>query len=147
MRTELRSGSDHATRGRMKGTTMHLAPVDLFARGIRMLPDGRVFDEQRRMSGDMEGWTLATFRVATDADVHGDHWEMHPSGEELVAVLSGGIRMYLREPGDAAGPVSLRAGQAFIVPRGCWHRIEVDEPSELMSLTLRRGTELAKRTD
>ncbi|MFF0453662.1 cupin domain-containing protein [Nocardia africana] len=126
---------------------MRLAPVDLFARGIRMLPDGRVFDEQRRMSGDMEGWTLATFRVATDADVHGDHWEMHPSGEELVAVLSGGIRMYLREAGDGADPVSLRAGQAFIVPRGRWHRIEVDEPSELMSLTLRRGTELEKRTD
>ncbi len=99
------------------------------------------------MSGDIDGWTLAAFRVATDADVHGDHWEMHPSGEELVAVLSGAIRLVLREGDTPAETISLRAGQAFVVPRGRWHRIELDEPSELMSLTLRRGTELEQRTD
>lgn len=86
----------------------HRRRAEFGGRAPRMLPDGRIFDEQRRTSGDVEGWTLATFRVATDADVHGDHWEMHPSGEELVALLSGGIRMYLREAGDAAEPVSLR---------------------------------------
>ncbi len=122
-------------------------PIELFARGIRMLPDGRIFDEPRRMTGDIDGWTLAAFRVATDADVHGDHWEMHPSGTELVAVLSGGIRLVLREGDTPSTSVSLSAGQAFIVPRGRWHRIELEEPSELMSLTLRRGTELEKRTD
>lgn len=124
---------------------MQPTPVDLFARGIRILPDGRVFDEERRMTGDVEGWTLAAFRVATDAEVHGDHWEMHPGGEELVAVLSGGIRLYLRD--SESEPVTLRAGQAYVVGRGRWHRIELDAPSELMSLTLRRGTELEKRTD
>lgn len=121
--------------------------IDLFARGIRMLPDGNVFDEQRQMTGDIDGWTLAAFRVATDADVHGDHWEMHPSGDELVGVLSGGIRVFLRATETATEPVEINAGEAFIVPRGHWHRIELDEPSELVSLTLRRGTELEKRED
>ena len=118
--------------------------IDLFARGIRLLPDGEVFDEQRRMTGDMDGWTLAAFQVATDADVHGDYWEMHPGGDELVTVLSGAIRLFLRGEPDTH-PVRVEAGEAFIVPRGHWHRIELDEPSRLMSLTLRRGTELEKR--
>ncbi|NKY48642.1 cupin domain-containing protein [Nocardia vermiculata] len=118
--------------------------IDLFARGIRLLPGGEVFDEQRRMTGDMDGWTLAAFQVATDADVHGDYWEMHPGGDELVTVLSGGIRLFLRDE-PVTQPVRVGAGEAFIVPRGRWHRIELDEPSRLMSLTLRRGTELEKR--
>ncbi|WP_227979643.1 cupin domain-containing protein [Nocardia spumae] len=126
---------------------MQLAPIDLFARGIRMLTDGRVFDEQRRMSGDVDGWTLAAFRVASDADVHGDLWEMHPDGAELVAVLAGGIRLCLRGIDAPDDSVALRAGQAFVVPRGRWHRLEVDEPGEMMSLTLRRGTQLEPRTD
>ncbi|AHH21647.1 cupin domain-containing protein [Nocardia nova SH22a] len=126
---------------------MQPTPIELFDRGIRILPDGKVFDEPRRMSGDIDGWTLAAFRVATDAEVHGDHWEMHPSGEELVTVLSGGIRLILRACDTPEMSVTLRTGQAFVVPKGRWHRIELEEPSELMSLTLRAGTELEKRAD
>ncbi|MEV5652763.1 cupin domain-containing protein [Nocardia sp. NPDC052254] len=126
---------------------METTPIALFERGIRILPDGKIFDEPRRMSGDIDGWTLAAFRVATDAEVHGDLWEMHPDGAELVTVLSGGIRLILRAGETPETSVPLRAGQAFIVPRGRWHRIELDEPSELMSLTLRAGTELEKRAD
>lgn len=128
---------------------MQMTPIDLFSRGVRMLPDGQVFDEQRRMSGDVDGWTMATFHVETDADAHGDHWEIHPHGQELVAVLAGGIRMYLRPetPGAEEDSVAIGPGEAYIVPQNRWHRIELDKPTDLMSVTLRRGTRLTPREE
>ncbi|MEV6095737.1 cupin [Nocardia sp. NPDC051981] len=120
--------------------------VNLFERGVRLLADGRLLTEQRRMQGDMDGWTVAMFHAETDADVHGDLWEMHPAGDELVSVLTGGIRMYLRPEtvGATEDLVRLTAGRAYVVPRGRWHRLELDEPSDLMSIGPRRGTQLER---
>ena len=50
-------------------------------------------------------------------------------------------------PGGAEEVVRLRAGTAAIVPRGRWHRLETDAASDLISITLRRGTRLEKRAD
>jgi quercetin dioxygenase-like cupin family protein len=99
------------------------------------------------MADGNDDWQLAVFHVETDADVHPDYWEMHPAGEEAVCCLRGAFRLYLRAPdSDAAeAPVSVRAGQAVIVPRGTWHRLELDEPSDIMSITLRRGTQRERR--
>ncbi|MEV0251751.1 cupin domain-containing protein [Nocardia sp. NPDC050712] len=114
-----------------------------------MLTDGRLLTEERRMQGDLDGWTIATFHVETDADVHADMWEMHPAGDELVSVLTGAARLYLRPENDRATAdlVRLTAGHACVVPRGRWHRLELEEPSDLMSIGPRRGTRLARRTD
>jgi hypothetical protein len=40
-----------------------------------------------------------------------------------------------------------QAGTAVIVPRGRWHRLELDAPSDLMSITLRHGTRPERRTN
>lgn len=126
---------------------MTVAPIDLFSSGIHLHPNGDVDAGERRMTGDFSGWTLAAFHVETQEDVHGDLWEMHPEADEVVAVLSGAARFVLRPETGAREEtvVSLAAGSAFIVPRGRWHRVELDGPSDLMSLTLRRGTRLEKR--
>ncbi|MYV97869.1 cupin domain-containing protein [Streptomyces sp. SID3343] len=130
--------------------------TDLFTSAIRLREGGLVQAEQRRMSGaDADvGWHVAAFHVETDADVHADHWEMHPESEEAVCVLAGGVRLFVRAPGDDAadpdadeGPVVLGPGAVYIVPRGRWHRLEVDEPSDLMSIGLRAGTRLARRVE
>jgi mannose-6-phosphate isomerase-like protein (cupin superfamily) len=57
------------------------------------------------------------------------------------------MRLILRPegPGTEEESVSLTAGTCFIVPRGRWHRIELDEPSDLMSITLPDGTHLEPR--
>ncbi|WP_052863052.1 cupin [Streptomyces niger] len=131
-------------------STTPRSPVDLFASALHIGPDGTVRAAERRMtSGDPGTWHVATFHVETDADVHADHWEMHPEAEEAVCCLTGGVRLYFRptEPGDAEDVVQLPAGTAAIVPRGRWHRLELDAPSDLMSLTLRHGTRLEKRTE
>ncbi|MFC3984566.1 cupin domain-containing protein [Streptosporangium jomthongense] len=126
---------------------MNTTPIDMFSIGIHLDDDGTVLPGPRRMTGDSGGWTVAAFHVETDEDVHADHWEMHPAADEAVCVLSGGARLYLRpqdrEQRETA--VTLTAGTAFVVPRGRWHRLELDGPSDLMSVTLRRGTLLEKR--
>ncbi|MEU1656794.1 hypothetical protein HEP81_01142 [Streptomyces griseofuscus] len=67
---------------------------------------------------------------------------MHPEADEAVCCLTGAVRLHLRPtgPGGAEETVRLRAGSAVIVPRGRWHRVRLDAPSDLMSLTLRQGT-------
>ncbi|KJY41674.1 cupin [Streptomyces sp. NRRL B-1568] len=129
---------------------MTTTTVDLFASALHIHPDGDVRVAERRMtSSDSGAWQIATFHVETDADVHADHWEMHPEAEEAVCCLTGGVRLYFRptKPGGAEDMVQLQAGTAVVVPRGRWHRLELDAPSDLMSITLRHGTRLEKRTD
>jgi mannose-6-phosphate isomerase-like protein (cupin superfamily) len=130
-------------------TTTHVAPLDLFASALHILPGGEVRAAERRMAASPDGaWQIGTFHVETDADVHADHWEMHPEADEAVCCLSGGLRMYFRpaEPGDPDEAVQLHPGSAVVVPRGRWHRLELDAPSDLMSITLRQGTRLERRT-
>ncbi|MGC0374318.1 cupin [Streptomyces sp. SAI-229] len=129
---------------------MTTAAIDLFTSALHFHPDGDVRAAERRMTGSGSGaWQVATFHVETDTDVHADHWEMHPEAEEAVCCLTGGVRLYFcpTTPGGAEDMVRLRAGTAAIVPRGRWHRLELDAPSDLMSITLRDGTRLEKRTD
>ncbi|MFG2800031.1 cupin [Streptomyces pseudovenezuelae] len=130
--------------------TTPLSLIDLFASALHMHPDGDLRAVERRMTNsDSRAWQLATFHVETDADVHADHWEMHPQAEEAVCCLTGGVRLYFRPtgPDDTEDMVQLQPGTAVIVPRGRWHRLELDTPSDLMSITLRHGTRLEKRTD
>ena len=119
-------------------------PIDMFASGITFHPSGDVRAAELRMTSGDGAWQIGTFRAETDADVHADHWEMHPAAEEAVCCLAGGVRIYFRaaEPGGAEEMVRLPAGTAVIVPRGRWHRLELDGPSDLMSVTLRQGTRL-----
>ncbi|MFJ5025997.1 cupin [Streptomyces goshikiensis] len=123
--------------------------IDLFASALQFRPDGDVRVAERRMtSSDSGAWQIATFHVETDAEVHADHWEMHPEAEEAVCCLTGDVRLCFRPttPGGAEDMVQLSAGTAVIVPRGRWHRLELNAPSDLMSITLRHGTRLEKRT-
>lgn len=111
---------------------MTVTPIDIFSQSVQ-LDDGR---------------HLAAFHVRTDADVHADHWEVHTEGDELVSCLDGGLRMYFRgERPEDDEVVRLTSGTAVVVPRGRWHRIELDEPSDILAITLRLGTRVEKRTD
>ncbi|MGJ5751270.1 cupin domain [Streptomyces puniciscabiei] len=128
---------------------MTITTVDLFSSMLDFRPDGGVLAGARRMTeGDPGSWQVAAFHVETDADVHADHWEVHPAGEEAVCCLAGGVRLYVRPTaeGGAEEMVRLAPGTAVIVPRGRWHRLELDAPSDLMSITRRGGSRLEKRT-
>jgi mannose-6-phosphate isomerase-like protein (cupin superfamily) len=69
-----------------------------------------------------------------------DHWERHPAGDEILVLLSGELELVLL---TARGErhTRLKAGQAFVVPKGSWHRGIVHKPGELMFITPGAGTE------
>lgn len=88
-----------------------------------------------------------TFHVETDADVHADQWELHSDADEVVSCLTGGIRLRFRPEQSGEEEIEVAAGTAVIVPRGRWHRIELDAPSDIMSITVPRGSRVEKRTE
>ncbi|WP_327227144.1 cupin [Streptomyces platensis] len=126
---------------------MTVTPIDLFSSFIH-LDDRRVRAEPPSFDAERDGWQLMTFHVETDTDLHADHWEVHPDAEELVSCLTGGIRLVLRpeQPGHEEEEIALTPGTAAIVPRGRWHRLALDAPGAIMSVTLPRGSRLEKRS-
>jgi mannose-6-phosphate isomerase-like protein (cupin superfamily) len=71
--------------------------------------------------------------LMTSSPPHGG--EMHPDGDEVLVLLSGRVDVVVEEGGTGGPGVELRPGQAFVVPRGCWHRVVVVEPSQLLYIT------------
>ena len=65
--------------------------------------------------------------------------EMHPDGDEFLYFVSGRVRVVLDDGDQDRVGVETRhevgPGEAFVVPRGVWHRIEVIEPAHLVHVT------------
>jgi mannose-6-phosphate isomerase-like protein (cupin superfamily) len=71
--------------------------------------------------------------------------EMHPDGDELLYLVEGAVDLVLDEE---AGELcrSLQPGQAFVVPRGVWHRVIIKEPCRLLYFTPGRSQVRWKRS-
>lgn len=127
---------------------MTVTPIDLSTCFLHLDRGGGISAAPRAWSPKRDGWRVTVFHAKTDADVHADRWEVHPEAEEVVSCLIGKIRLCLRpeEPGLREEVIRLTAGSAAIVPRGRWHRIELDTPSSIMAVTLPRGSRREERT-
>lgn len=132
----------------MSDTTPSSTIVDLFAHDLHFESRETIRAAERLFADGGAEWRLAIFHAETDDDVHADHWEKHPLADEAVCCLRGAIRLHLRadQPGTPDDVVRLLPGQAAIVPRDRWHRLEVEEPADVLAVTTRHGTQLAKRT-
>jgi mannose-6-phosphate isomerase-like protein (cupin superfamily) len=128
---------------------MSITTIDLFESFLHLRPDGQVQVEERTFDPERDGWHVMAFHITADADLHADHWEIHPHADEVVSCLTGRIRLCFRPAREGAEQeeVELSAGKAAIVPRGRWHRIELDAPGDILSVTLPRGSHLEKRDD
>lgn len=82
--------------------------------------------------------------IIIDEDGAGNHWESHPSGDEVLVCLSGNVTIH-REVEDRVERVSLRPGQAAINPRGVWHAVDAEGPARLLSITPGPGTKRRAR--
>lgn len=86
-------------------------------------------------------WVVGIKPVSDAGTVHADHWERHPHGDEILCLLEGRVEIILSNDNAAERSVLLNAGQAFIVPRGSWHRLRVEQAGQLMFLTPSQGSE------
>jgi len=125
--------------------------VDLFTHYLHLETRGIVRARERRMA-DSDGdaaWRLAMFHADTDDDVHADLWERHPLADEVVCCLRGAIRLHIRptQPDAPTDVVHLVPGQATTVPPDRWRRLEVEEPADLLVVSIRRGTQLERRAE
>ena len=95
------------------------------------------WDDLDRRFGDFEGKLLvSSFRFDRDWDT----WEIHPTGDEVVCLLSGSFDLVLDAPSGTRTVNLERAGTFMIVPRSTWHTAKVHAPSSALFLTPGRGT-------
>jgi mannose-6-phosphate isomerase-like protein (cupin superfamily) len=84
----------------------------------------------------IDGFTVGAPLLTSNPPHRG---ELHPDGDELLYLVSGHVDVILDDGDqDHVGTervVSVRAGEAFLVPRGVWHRVELREPSRLVHIT------------
>jgi mannose-6-phosphate isomerase-like protein (cupin superfamily) len=107
---------------------------DLGARAVPMGPDFWATIGERRELHD--GRLLLVSLQTADWD----HWERHPSGDEVLYLLSGALDIVLEE-GGAQRVLEMRPRTGIIVPRGLWHTGRVRTPGELLSVTPGAGSE------
>jgi mannose-6-phosphate isomerase-like protein (cupin superfamily) len=83
-----------------------------------------------------ESWLVTEYYFDKDWE----SWEMHPEAEEIVYLLSGSVDLVLEKDGNRR-TVELRGKGVVIVQRGTWHTAKVIEPSNMLVITLGKGTE------
>ncbi len=78
----------------------------------------------------IDGMTVGIVTMEHDAPHDG---EVHPDGDEILYIISGRLRVI----GDSAPeePLELGPGEACVVKRGEWHRVQVVEKSQLVHIT------------
>ena len=108
-------------------------PLDLARVVVGLHRDGstELIPNRRGPPQRIEGYTVGA-PLLTRAPPHGG--ERHPDGDELLFLVSGRVTLHLEEDGEER-LVDLGPGEAFIVPRGVWHRVVLSEPSQLVHIT------------
>jgi mannose-6-phosphate isomerase-like protein (cupin superfamily) len=116
-----------------------VASFELHAAVAALLRDGSSEVVQPQPGGPVrvDGFTVGAPLMTGNAPHRG---EMHPDGDELLYLVSGRIDVITEDGGDEATVGAecvepLLPGQAIIVPRGVWHRVDVREPSRLVHIT------------
>ena len=116
-----------------------MTTFDLAATVAGLYRDGTsdVIDPPAGKPVRIDGFTVRAPFMKRSAPHRG---EIHPDGDELLYLVSGAIDVVVETGGtqDSIGEehvTRVEPGQAFIVPRGLWHRVEVREPSRLVHIT------------
>ena len=107
--------------------------VDLVTMLVEFTVDGAIVPApwDRAVPPDVAG-RLVGEACMTQSPPHAG--EMHADGDELLYLIEGAVDVILDgETGDQC--FALQPLQAFIVPRGVWHRVVVKEPCRLLHFT------------
>lgn len=69
------------------------------------------------------------------------HWEMHPTGDEILILMSGAFALQIERADGAIDTIEMCAGSTCVVPKGLWHRGLAREPGRLVFITPGAGTQ------
>ena len=108
-------------------------PIDLTKACLTVSHDGFValHNDSGGPPPRIAGLTIGAPRMTRNPP-HGG--ECHPDGDEILYLISGSIEVTLEEP-EGERTVEVAPGEAFVVPRGVWHRVNLREPSQLLFIT------------
>jgi mannose-6-phosphate isomerase-like protein (cupin superfamily) len=85
----------------------------------------------------IDGYTIGAIPNVSGPGPHAG--EVHPDGDEFLYVVSGTMELIVDDGDERAvgieTRVPLHSGDAYVVPRGQWHRLEAVEPSYLIHVT------------
>ena len=82
-----------------------------------------------------DGW----FFGAAHIDKPARWWEIHPLGDEILFLASGEVAVTLEEC-KTHRLIKLRQGEACVVPRRTWHRVDTVKAGELVFITFQKDT-------
>lgn len=127
-------------------------PENLLSTYLRLRPDCSV----ERLPVDQTFWprlvsgALGDFHneyLVTSSSYEQDwpNWEMHPRGDEIVALISGAATLVMEAPDGQRSEVRLTEPGSFaFVPRGTWHTARISAPTTMFFIT--PGEETRHRT-
>ena len=123
-------------------------PYNLSSTYLRLRPDSSI--ERLPVGADfwprLKGGELGDFRnefLVSSAEYQTDwpSWEMHPKGDEIVALLVGSARLILEAPDGSRSEVALAGpGSYAFVPRGHWHTARISAPTRMLFITAGEDT-------
>lgn len=121
---------------------------DLQSTYLRLRPDCSIerlpVDAQfwpRLIGGELGDFHHEYLVTSHACDADWTNWEMHPNGDEIVALLSGAATLILETPtGDRSEVALERPGSYAFIPRGTWHTAKVSAPTTMFFITAGEGT-------
>lgn len=93
-----------------------------------------------RVLGSFEQCIVGVIRFSGETP-----WERHP-GDELLYVVEGAVDVTVLFEADRQ-QTTVRQGEIFVVPKGCWHRQQPRPSVSLMFLTPAGGTDASRSED
>lgn len=114
-------------------------PIDLADAilGLRRDGEAQLIEHSNGPPPRIDGLTIGAPRMTREPPHAG---EMHPDGDELLLLLSGGVTVVVEDE-EPPRRVRLTPGQALVIPRGTWHRVLLNEASQILHITPGPGGE------
>ena len=104
--------------------------------GVTSMPVGPDFWETIETNPGAGG----TMVTAHGGEGDWPHWEMHPSGEEVLILLEGSLRLWFDHPDGRLEALDPEPGATIVVPRGAWHRAVDQRGVKMLFITYGAGT-------
>ena len=111
--------------------------LDPEQRAIPVARTDTLYEElDRRFNAFRGHWLMAVH----DFDEDWPSWEVHPAGDEVVALLSGAATLVLDTDDGDQSVMLTQPGSYVMVPRAVWHTARIADNARMLFVTPGEGT-------